>query len=155
MKTRLLAALAAATLSGFVFAPTANAHCQVPCGLYDDQGVMNAIHLDWETIDKAVKQINELMKDPAKNANQIARWISNKESHATNIQNVMSAYFLAQRVKVDEAKTNKELYLKKLTLCHQVIVAAMKCKQSSTGEPVEALHDLMHDFAHTFKLDAD
>lgn len=154
MKTRLLAALAATTLSGLVSAPQANAHCQVPCGLYDDQGVMNALHLDWQTIAKAVKEINELSKDPSKNANQIARWVANKESHATNIQNVVGAYFLAQRLKVDEAKSDKEAYLKKLTLCHQVIVAAMKCKQSSDAAAVENLHNLMHEFASAFKLKA-
>ena len=67
-----------------------------------------------------------------------------------NIQDIVSAYFLAQRVKVPAADDDKEAYLAKLTLCHKVIVAAMKCKQSADAEAVKALHDLLHDFEKTF-----
>lgn len=93
----------AATISAFTFSaiPQASAHCQVPCGIYSDDTVLTDLQTHQKTIAKAMSQINELSKNPAKNANQIARWVTNKEEHATTIQNTMCQYFLAQRLKLD------------------------------------------------------
>ena len=79
----LIILAATATLA---LAPRAGAHCQIPCGIYDDKNVMDKMHTDYETIAKAVKTIPGLMEDPGKNANQVARWITNKESHAQTFQ---------------------------------------------------------------------
>jgi hypothetical protein len=106
------------------------------------------MHTDFETIEKASAQIIELSKDPAKNAHQLTRWIMNKESHAQSLQDTVLNYFLAQRLKPDEA--DQKAYLAKLTLCHKVIVTAMKCKQSTDVANVKALHNLLHDFEAKF-----
>jgi nickel superoxide dismutase len=149
MKTLITTSIIAA-VAILSFSPQAGAHCQIPCGIYDDNNVIEAMHTDWMTIEKATKQIPLLMEDPTKNANQIGRWITNKEQHCQNIQDTVARYFLAQRVKVPAADGDKAAYLKKLALCHQVIVAAMKCKQAVDPKAVEALHGLMHDFEDTF-----
>jgi len=81
---------------------------------------------------------------------QLSRWIMNKESHAQAMQDKVLNYFLAQRLKLAEEKTNKESYLKKLTTSHKVIVAAMKCKQSTDPKAVSALHDELHIFMDLF-----
>ena len=146
MKKSILALCALA-----IFTPaTISAHCQVPCGIYDDNNVISKMHTDWVTIEKASKQIIQLSKDPAKNAHQLTRWIMNKESHAQAIQSTVTDYFLAQRLKVGEAETDKASYLKKLTTCHKVIVAAMKCKQSTDPKAVETLHNELHVFENLF-----
>lgn len=134
----------------FLAPATISAHCQVPCGIYDDNNVISKMHTDFVTIEKASAQIIELSKDPAKNAHQLTRWINNKESHAQAIQDTVTNYFLAQRLKLEEAESNKESYLAKLTLCHKVIVTAMKCKQSTDAANVKTLHDLLHDFEKHF-----
>ena len=134
-----------------VFTPASiSAHCQVPCGIYADDNVIGKMHTDYETIEKASKQIIELSKDPAKNAHQLTRWILNKESHAQSIQTTVTDYFLAQRIKLGEASTDKESYLKKVTSCHRLIVAAMKCKQSTDAKAVETLHNELHTFMELF-----
>lgn len=130
-----------------------SAHCQVPCGIYDDNNVLGKMHTDWITIEKASKKIIELSATPeaaAKNAHQLTRWVSNKESHAQAIQETVTNYFLAQRLKPGEMETNKDAYLKKLTTCHKVIVAAMKCKQSTEPKAVEVLHNELHTFMELF-----
>ena len=133
------------------FAPaTISAHCQVPCGIYADDNVIGKMHTDYETIEKASKQIIELSKDPSKNAHQLNRWIINKEAHAQAIQTTVTDYFLAQRVKVGEASTDKASYLKKVTSCHRLIVAAMKCKQSTDPKAVTELHNQLHVFESLF-----
>lgn len=146
MKRTILALCALA-----VFTPASiSAHCQVPCGIYADDNVIGKMHTDYETIEKASKQITELSRDPAKNAHQLTRWILNKESHAQSIQTTVTDYFLAQRIKLGEASTDKESYLKKVTSCHRVIVAAMKCKQSTDAKAVETLHNELHTFMELF-----
>ncbi len=134
----------------FLAPATSSAHCQIPCGIYADDNVIEKMHTDFETIEKASKQIIELSKDPAKNAQQIIRWTTNKESHAQAIQDTVSNYFLAQRLKLAEVETNKEAYLAKLQLCHKTIVAAMKCKQGTDATNVLALHNLVDGFAKHF-----
>lgn len=146
MKKTFLALLSVALISP----ATVSAHCQIPCGIYDDNTVIKSMHTDFETIEKASKTIIELSKDPAQNAHQLTRWIVNKESHAQALQDKVLNYFLAQRLKLGEAANDKEAYLARLQLCHQVIVAAMKCKQSTEAANVETLHDLLHKFEEHF-----
>lgn len=153
MKYTAIPALASALFGLLLSASPVAAHCQVPCGIYADDNVIAGMHTDWTTIEKASAQITELAKDPSANAHQLTRWIVNKEQHAQNIQDTVSAYFLAQRVKVpadDTSEADKTAYIAKVTLCHKVIVAAMKCKQSADPAAVKTLHDLLHDFEKTF-----
>ena len=78
-----------------------HAHCQVPCGIYDDAVRIMQIREHVTTIEKAMKQIDQLTSDEssAQNMNQLVRWINTKEEHATFIQSIMTDYFLAQRIK--------------------------------------------------------
>ena len=110
------------------------AHCQVPCGIYDDALRIVQIKEDFKTIRKTMDQISQLSKktDPLSN-NQLTRWVITKEQHATNIQKIVSEYFLTQRVKT--AKNQK--YIDQTTTLHQVLVAAMKCKQTVDDSNVD------------------
>lgn len=148
MKTYLC--IATAALLSFNSVPSASAHCQVPCGIYTDDTVITDLHTHQATIAKAMTEINKLSADAGKNANQITRWVVNKESHATKIQNTMLDYFLAQRLKPAEMESDKEAYLKKLTLSHQIIVLAMKCKQGTDLETAKKLHATIEEFAAAY-----
>ncbi|GAA4886171.1 superoxide dismutase [Ni] [Ferrimonas pelagia] len=116
--------------------PSALAHCQVPCGIYDDGARVKAMMEDATTIEKAITEMNALAgKKDVQSQNQFTRWVMNKESHASHIITVMAEYFLAQRVKPGED------YEKKLKEHHAVILAAMKAKQSSDMNAVKALNE--------------
>jgi len=108
------------------------------------------MHTDYLTIEKACKEIVALSANPGENAQQLTRWIINKDSHAQAIQEKVLNYFLAQRLKLPEDEAGKKAYLEKLTLCHEVIVTAMKCKQSTDLANVKKLHDLLHSFGEQF-----
>ena len=86
----------------FTIQSIAVAHCQVPCGIYDDALRIVQIKEDYKTIKKAMEQISQLSNksDPI-SSNQLNRWVMTKEQHATNIQKIVSEYFLTQRVKAD------------------------------------------------------
>ena len=134
----------------FTFATGQNAfsHCQIPCGIYDDQMRFTMIEENILTIEKSIKQIVELSNQLEKNFNQIVRWTLNKENHADEIAHILSYYFLAQRVKpVDskDAATHKE-YLAKITVLHEMIAQAMKAKQTTDLSHVEQLRSLLKVF---------
>ena len=107
--------------------PVAYSHCQVPCGIYDDHARVKLMLEDAATTRKAVELIGQLAgKEDPQSANQLVRWVMNKEQHAQNIISTISDYFLTQRVKADQ-----EDYAERLMKHHAVIVAAMKVKQNS------------------------
>ncbi len=145
-----LSLLALAFLSALSLSDEADAHCQVPCGIYSDDTVLIDLHTHQKTIAKAMEQINELSKEPGNNANQIARWVANKEEHATKIQDTMTQYFLAQRVKLTASTGELEAYFNKLTLIHQIIVHAMKCKQTTDPANAQDLHETIAAFTKAY-----
>ncbi|MDP7447680.1 MAG: superoxide dismutase [Ni], partial [Candidatus Latescibacteria bacterium] len=67
----------------------AEAHCEIPCGIYGDDLRFSMLQEDITTIEKSMKKIVELAADPAENANQIGRWVLNKEQHADHIREIV------------------------------------------------------------------
>lgn len=134
---RIAPLVAAILLAGPVaFVPAkASAHCQIPCGIYDDHARVQAMLEDTATVEKSVRLIGELAgKTDAQSQNQLVRWVMNKEKHAQNIIATMSDYFLTQRVNPGQAD-----YPERLAKHHKVIVAAMKAKQNADAGSVDAL----------------
>ena len=66
-----------------------NAHCQIPCGVYDDAMRVKMIEEHTLTILKSMNYISSNQSDLEKQ-NQVTRWIINKEEHAQEIQNIVS-----------------------------------------------------------------
>ncbi len=103
------------------------AHCQIPCGIYDDAARVQSMLEDAATVEKSMRLIAELTGKPdAQSQNQLVRWVMNKEVHAQKIISSISDYFLTQRVKPDQKD-----YLERLKKHHLVIIAAMKAKQNA------------------------
>lgn len=118
-------------ITGFLLAlsPSALAHCQIPCGIYDDQARVQLMLEDAATIEKSLQLIVALSgKNDAQSQHQLVRWINNKEQHAQNIIATISDYFLTQRV-----KPKQKDYIERLQKHHGVIVAAMHAKQQTAG----------------------
>ena len=75
----------------------AHAHCQIPCGIYDDYARVQSMLEDAATAEKSAKLIAELAgKSDAQSQNQLVRWVMNKEQHAQKIISTISDYFLTQ-----------------------------------------------------------
>lgn len=129
-----------------VFSASAAAHCQLPCGIYDDEARLAEVSEDVMTIDKAVAQITALQKEKNINYNQLVRWIDNKEQHADKIQDIVSQYFLTQRIKFDAVD-----YDKKLAALHRILVYAMKCKQTVDPAVVDELRKACREFEKLYR----
>lgn len=131
MKKYLISAVA----SALFLTQAAQAHCQIPCGIYDDHARVQAMLEDVSTIEKSLKLINELAaKTDPQSKNQMVRWVMNKEKHAQNVISTIGDYFLTQRVKAQQ-KDYKERLIKH----HTVIVSAMKVKQNADMKYVDGL----------------
>jgi nickel superoxide dismutase len=140
MKKRFFILAASLLMICFSFSMAA-AHCQIPCGIYDDQMRTDQIAQDITTVEKAMKEISTLSRQKPVNYNQLVRWVTNKEEHASNIMNGVSLYFMAQRVNPDQKQ-----YTEKLTVLHKLLQSAMKSKQSVDLKHVGDMRSLLKEF---------
>lgn len=136
-------------------AQDAIAHCEIPCGIYDDGMRIAMIREHIATIEKSIKMIVELTSATDKNYNQIVRWINNKEFHSNELQDIVSQYFMTQRIKPididDDMQDVNEL--RKLALLHSLLVAAMKAKQSLEYQNITTMRDIVDEFEKTYFSD--
>jgi len=135
-----------------VFSVKTFSHCQIPCGIYDDDMRIAMLKEDILTVEKSMKSIEELSKDPAKNANQLIRWVQNKDVHADKIDEIVTQYFMTQRIKPAEESDAQAYadYTKKLVLLHNMLIASMKTKQTTDLANVEKLNALVDQFAAAY-----
>jgi nickel superoxide dismutase len=123
------------------------AHCEIPCGIYADSVRITLIREHITTIEKSMTQIEELSKASSPNYNQLVRWVVNKEEHAVKIQEIVSQYFLHQRIKPVES-SNTEAYAKYQktsgNCCTKMLVYSMKCKQTTDKAFIENLRSTVN-----------
>ena len=148
LNKKILLAVTLCALLLFAALPLAFSHCEIPCGIYDDPMRLNMMAEHITTIEKSIKEIQRLSAEGEKNYNQLVRWIINKENHADYFSEIVTQYFMTQRVKPIEESNQKAYkeYVHKLTLLHKMMVLAMKCKQTTDLQNVEQLKTLLAQF---------
>ena len=150
LKTTLVAITVVLTL--FIANQMAYAHCEIPCGIYEDSLRASLISEHITTIEKSMKMIIKLSEEANPDYNQLVRWVVNKEEHAKKIQEIVSQYFLHQRVKItdtsDKEKFNK--YVSLLTTLHEISVYSMKAKQSTDLANIEKLKSSLDAFGKVY-----
>lgn len=120
---------------------SAAAHCEIPCGIYDDELRVGMLLENITTIEKSMNQITELGKSTPVNYNQLVRWVENKEHHAGLIQEVVAQYFMTQRIKPDTGE-----YCRTISVLHQMLIYSMRCKQSTDLTNTAKLRELVEEF---------
>jgi nickel superoxide dismutase len=152
MKKTFLAWTILLVLIILVSVNSAGAHCEIPCGIYGDEMRFDIIEEHIATIEKSMQMIVDLSKEADKNYNQVVRWVLNKEEHANHIQEIVAQYFLTQRIKIVDAENDiaYQKYVKQVVLLHQMLVYAMKTKQSVDLMDVEQLRALLGKFEETY-----
>ena len=134
-------------MSQFVFS-----HCQVPCGIYDDQMRIKMIAEHITTMEKAMNQVIALSKEAKPNYNQIVRWVVNKEKHAEELSDIVTYYFMTQRLKPVPKTDTKHYanYQQKLELLHHLLFYTMKAKQTTDLKNIEKLRVLLKKFEEAY-----
>jgi nickel superoxide dismutase len=137
------AALAVAIAAGVTATPVL-AHCELPCGIYGDEMRFDEIDEHLETISKSMRMIDELSKEPGKNANQLVRWVVNKEEHAEKLREILTVYFLDQRIKPKDPDAGEDYkkYLAQVETLHRMMIQVMKTTQTTDQQHVEKLRTL-------------
>ncbi len=150
MKRKLVLTIVLLTVA--VVTPVVYSHCQMPCGIYDDQARFTTIAEDCSTIEKAMKSITELSADSKTNMNQLVRWVNTKEEHAESIAYIISFYFMSQRVAPVNKSNNAayDKYIKQITLLHEMLIVSMKCKQTTDPTNVLKLRSLLSEFKKAY-----
>ena len=132
---RALVGVATGLALGMALVPApVEAHCQIPCGIYGDEMRFQMLEEHITTIEKSMKLIGELSADPGQNANQLTRWVINKDNHADEMAGIVTKYFLQQRLKVDDPQ-----WAAKVKPCHEILFYSMKAKQTTDQANVEKL----------------
>lgn len=139
-------------LFAFTISNRGFAHCEIPCGIYDDSVRVALIYEHITTIEKSMDMIKKLESAEIVDYNQLVRWVMNKEEHAQKIQVIISQYFMHQRIKpvndIDKAKYDK--YVGLLTLSHRISVYAMKAKQTTDKSYIDKMRETLHLFEHAY-----
>lgn len=140
------------TIATSIITTTASAHCEVPCGIYNDELRIELIKEHIQTIEKAMNQIDEIQMSENINYNQLIRWINTKEEHANLIQEIAEQYFLTQRVKFAEPSDKEKYttYVNQLTYLHQIIVFSMKAKQTTDLKNITELNNSVSRFEKSY-----
>lgn len=131
----------------------AMAHCEIPCGIYEDSVRIALLYEHITTIEKSMNMITKLQAEETNvDYNQLLRWIMNKEEHANKIQYIVAQYFMHQRVKpVSDTNNEKyEVYIKQLTLLHAIQIFAMKAKQTTNLDYIEKLNTSVQNFEQAY-----
>lgn len=152
MKNRSAGCFILVVLTFLVTINRAAAHCEIPCGIYGDEMRFDMIEEHIATVEKSMQMIVDLSDDADKNYNQLVRWITNKEEHANQIQEIVSQYFLTQRIKIADGKdrVSYEKYVQQIALLHQMLVYAMKTKQSVDLTNITELRALLDEFEESY-----
>jgi nickel superoxide dismutase len=151
-KLKIIVILSVFLISPFVNNQSLYAHCEIPCGIYEDSLRASLISEHITTIEKSMKMIIKISEEANPNYNQLVRWVTNKEEHAKKIQEIVSQYFLHQRVKITDS-SDKEKYAKYvnlLTTLHEISVYAMKAKQSTDLTNIEKLKSSLDAFRKVY-----
>lgn len=151
-KKRLTLIFTAGLLLVFCVSATVFSHCEIPCGIYDDSMRINMIAEHIQTIEKSMNRIHELSEQEDKNYNQLTRWVVNKGNHADELSDIVTQYFMKQRIKPAEKSDGDayKKYVKELTLLHKLMVYSMKCKQTTDLDNVEKLKENLSEFKKSY-----
>lgn len=161
--SRLFLSLFVFTIIGFT-TQKSFAHCEIPCGIYNDELRIALLYEHFTTIEKAMNKITELSEATEVDYMMITRWTMAKEEHAKKVQDIVDQYFLTQRVKpTDDSDAEKfAKYQKQLTALHHITVNAMKSKQTVDLKYVDQLRaslslfeDLYFEGQHRHKIEQD
>lgn len=149
MKNNVFAVILVSVLLGFAI--QARAHCEIPCGIYGDKIRFELFREHIATVEKSMQSIDALQKQSKPDWNQLVRWINNKEAHSQKIQDLVTQYFLTQRIKPPAtAREQSGRYTRHLELLHQLLVAAMKMKQTTDLEQVKHARRLVEQFEQSY-----
>jgi nickel superoxide dismutase len=124
------------------------AHCQMPCGIYHDDMVFDQVDQYVETMYKAISMLKDSQFSTVREKNEFIRWVIQKEKASDEVAQLITTYFLQQKIKPGEEDT-----VKKLVSAHKLLFLAVQIKQNTDLSIVEAFSDEWDLFKHMFHIE--
>ncbi len=121
------------------------AHCQMPCGIYHDDMVYDQLDQFVETVYKGISVMNESHFTTPKERNEFCRWVTEKENSCNEAANLITVYFLQQKIKPDEEDT-----VKRLKSAHKLLFLLVGIKQNSDLDFVKQFNEEWEKFKLMF-----
>lgn len=122
-----------------------DAHCQMPCGIYHDDMVYDQIDQFVETAYKGISVMNESKFNTVKEKNEFVRWVIQKEKCCNEATDLITAYFLQQKIKPDEPDT-----MKRLQSAHKMLFLIVAIKQNTELDFVKQFNEEWEKFKLMF-----
>lgn len=126
------------------------AHCEIPCGIYNDSLRVILVKEHIKTIEKSINMIVELSNEKNVNYNQLVRWVINKDEHCVKIQDIATRYFMFQRVKLSDDSAEEKKNSKMLGLLHKLCVYSMKAKQTTDLKYIKLMNETIEEFSDIY-----
>jgi nickel superoxide dismutase len=136
---------ATAIISGLLSYGALSAHCQMPCGIYHDDMVYSLIDQYVETMYKGISVLNNSKFDNTQQRNAFIRWVMEKEKSSDQTANLITEYFLQQKIKSGEDDTTK-----RLISAHKLLFMLMQIKQNADLEIVKQFSEEWEKFKLMF-----
>jgi nickel superoxide dismutase len=135
-------------MSLIFFKVTLFAHCQMPCGIYHDEIVFDQIDQYTETMFKGISVINQIKINNMHDQNDAVRWIVEKEKESNEIANLITVYFLQQKIKPGEPDTAQ-----KLASAHRLLFFLVAIKQNTDLKFVKEFNEEWEKFKDMFHIE--
>lgn len=124
------------------------AHCQMPCGIYHDDMVYDLIDQYVETMIKAVSVLNKSKFETVRERNEFVRWVIEKEKESDKTADLLTTYFLQQKIKPAEDDTAK-----RVESAHKLLALLVSIKQNADAKIVEQFADEWEKFKLMFHVE--
>jgi len=135
----------ASAVACFSLTSSLSAHCQMPCGIYNDQMMYDQVNQFYLTAFKAVKALehNEFTTDEDKN--QFVRWVMTKERLCNETAMLLTTYFFQQKImpiddNIDLVKSLHKLLFQLVAIKQNVDIKLVK----EFGKEWENFKQLFH-----------
>lgn len=123
------------------------AHCQMPCGIYHDEMVFNQIDQYIETMYKGITELKNSKFSTPFERNNFIRWVMLKDKASDEIANLITEYFLQQKIKPNEPDT-----VKRLVGAHNMLFELVAIKQNVDLKMLDAFADDWENFKQMFHV---
>jgi len=124
--------------------PEAQAHCDIPCGIYDPITAQIAALTVVRMVD-LMSELDATSSDKLAYHNSMSRYIAVKEEHAEKAKHEIRVIF-GDYIKAPHIEKYPELP----TLVHKIMMAGSKARQTSDRAAAVEFVDLINQFAQIF-----
>lgn len=125
-----------------------SAHCQMPCGIYHDDMVFDQIDQYVETLVKGITVLDGNKFNSLQERNEGVRWIMQKEKSSDAVAELITCFFLQQKIKPGESDT-----VKRLVSAHKLLFLLVQIKQTVDLQIANDFYEEWEQFKLMFHIE--